>query len=335
MRSELLIEAIDTHTEGEPTRIITGGLNRDVFEGGSVAQQRDAFAAELDHIRRLLMKEPRGHADMFGAVIVRTERDDADLGLFFMDNDGYLDMCGHGTMGVVTALIETGQLEAKSPIRIETPAGIVLARPEMASDGRVERVGVQNVSSYVIDSVEVPVSIDGTTKPVPADIVYAGNIFALVPAESVDLSVDTTNTNAFIDLGLDIRSAINDEVDLRDPLTGEPTAVDLTEFYEPADEGDRNIVVFADGSVDRSPCGTGTCAKMTLLHSKGDLDLEESYVHRSVIDTRFEGRLRDYEDDEGVRITTPEVAGSAYIVANHTFMLDPDDPVPSFSVSET
>lgn len=333
MNSEILIEALDTHTEGEPTRIITSGLPRGTFRGGSVADQRDAFAAELDHIRELLMKEPRGHDDMFGAVVVEPQAEDADIGLFFMDNDGYLDMCGHATMGVVTALIETGQLESHSEIRIETPAGIVLARPEIDSDGRVTKVGVQNVTSYVIDHVEVSVTLGGRTITIPADIVYAGNIFALVPAAEVGMEINTDNTETFIDYGLAIRRAINQHVDLIDPVEEESVTVDITEFYQRGEEADKNIVVFADGSVDRSPCGTGTCAKMTSLHQSGDLEISEPYLHDSVIDTRFEGQLRDYEERNGTRVTTPEVTGSAYIVGTHTFLLDPADPLTGFSVS--
>lgn len=332
MQSDVLIEAIDTHTAGEPTRIITGGLSREVFEGGTVREQRDTFAEEFDHLREFLMKEPRGHDDMFGAIRVPPSRDNADLGLFFMDNEGYLDMCGHGTMGVVTALIETGQLEAKSQLRIETPAGTVLARPEMSDDGRVERVAVQNVTSYVIDEVEVPLSLGGETVTVPVDVVHAGNVFALVPASAVDLTVATDNTDKFVELGLTIRETINEEFDLRDPLSGESASVDITEFYESGSDVDRNIVIFGEGQIDRSPCGTGTCAKMTLLHERGELDFEEPYRYESVTGTRFEGKLRASEDREDTRVTTAEVAGSAYIVATHKFLRDPDDPVPSFSV---
>ncbi|ELZ15109.1 proline racemase [Haloterrigena salina JCM 13891] len=332
MQSDVLIESIDTHTGGEPTRIITGGLNREVFEGGTVQEQRDKFAEEFDHLREFLLKEPRGHDDMFGAITVPPSRDDVDLGLFFMDNGGYLDMCGHGTMGVVTALIETGRLEAKSRLRIETPAGVVSARPEMSEDGRVDRVAVQNITSYIVDNVEVTLSLGGRTVVVPVDVVHAGNVFALVPASAVDLAVATENTDKFVELGLEIRRTINQEFDLRDPLSGKSTTVDITEFYESDNDADRNVVIFGEGQVDRSPCGSGTCAKMTLLHDKEELDLNERYQYESVIGTRFEGELQDHEDRDGIRVMTSEVAGSAYIVATHTFLRDPEDSVPGFSV---
>ncbi|MEA5388019.1 proline racemase family protein [Haloarculaceae archaeon H-GB2-1] len=333
MQTDVLIEAVDTHTGGEPTRVVTGGLNTDRFAGGSVREQRDRFEAEADDVRQLLMKEPRGHDDMYGAITVPPEADEADVGVFFMDNGGYKDMCGHGTMGVVTALVETGYLDPDGPVTIETPAGLVTADPEVTDDGRVERVTVENVASYVLDSVTLSMDVDGEPLDVPIDVVYAGNVFAMVPASTFDLRVDPDNTDAFVDLGVEIRERVNEALALEDPFTGEPLPADHTEFYEPGEEADRNIVVFSAGAVDRSPCGTGTCGKMTLLYTKGELDVDEPYRHESVIGTRFEGRLRDVEEREGYTVTEPEISGSAYIVAKHTFLLDPDDSIHSFDIS--
>lgn len=332
MQSEVFIEAVDTHTGGEPTRIVTGGLNVSQFTGGSVREQRDRFRAEADSVRELLMKEPRGHDDMYGAIVVPPEREEADVGVFFMDNGGYKDMCGHGTIGVVTALIETGYLDSQKAVTIETPAGTVTAEPDV-QDGQVKRVTVRNVSSYVYDSTTLSMEIDGTTRDVPVDVVYAGNLFAMIPASVFDRTVSPDNTDAFIEYGIEVRRRVNERMDIRDPFTGEKMAVDHTEFYEAGEEADRNIVVFSQGAVDRSPCGTGTCGKMTLLYSKGKLDLRESYSHESVIGTRFEGRLLDAEERNGYTVTTPEISGSAYIVAEHTFLLDPDDTIHSFDIS--
>lgn len=332
MQSDVFIEAVDTHTGGEPTRIVTGGLDISRSAGGSVREQRNRFRAKADSVRQLLMKEPRGHADMYGAIIVPPESDEADVGVFFMDTDGYKDMCGHGTIGVVTALIEIGYLSPQETVTIETPAGIVTAKPDV-HDGQVERVTVQNVSSYVYDSITLSLEIDGTLLDVPVDIVYAGNLFAMVPASIFDRTITPDNTDAFIDYGLRIRRQVNDQVNIRDPFSGEEMAVDHTEFYETGDEADRNIVIFSQGAVDRSPCGTGTCGKMTLLHSKGSLELGEFYSHESVIGTRFEGRLLDADERNGYTVTKPEISGSAYIIAKHTFLLDTDDSIHSFDIS--
>lgn len=333
VQTEVLIEAVDTHTGGEPTRIVTGGLNMERFAGGSVEAQRDRFREEADHLRRLLMKEPRGHDDMYGAITVPPAVDAADLGVFFVDNGGYKDLCGHGTMGVVTALVETGYLDPDGAVTIETPAGLVTADPEIAADGRVERVTVENVTAYVLDSLTLPMDVDGESVDVPIDVVYAGNVFAMVPAAAFDRRIDPDNTDAFVDDGVEIRERVNETCDLVDPVSGEQLLVDHTEFYDPGTEADRNIVVFSAGSVDRSPCGTGTCGKMTLLYSKGELTIDEPYRHESVIGTRFEGRLRDADRRDGYTVTDAEISGSAYIVAKHTFLLDPDDPIPSFDIS--
>lgn len=333
MQSEIHLQAIDTHTAGMPTRIVTSGHNLSFTSAGSVEAQRDAFSRNQDHLRKQLMREPRGHQDMFGAVPTIPATDDADLGLFFMDHEGYLDMCGHATMGVITALLETNQLEYKSPLKIETPAGMVEAFPEM-ENGRVTRVGVKNVTSYVVDTLPVSIEEQNDQIDLTAAIIYAGNYFAMVDAQAIAPKVTTNETKKFIESGLDIRSYLNENHDITDPISGESITVDLVEFYDGTRDVDRNIVIFADGAVDRSPCGTGTCAKMTLLNKESKLDLHEEYPHESVIGTRFEGEIESVTTSNGVSVTTPIVRGSAYIVADHTFVLDSEDPIPSFSVTD-
>ncbi|MFB6090550.1 MAG: proline racemase family protein [Halobellus sp.] len=333
MQTDVLIEAVDTHTGGEPTRIVTGGLNTERFAGGSVEEQRDRFREEADDVRRLLMKEPRGHDDMYGAIPVPPAADAADIGVFFIDNGGYKDMCGHGTMGVVTALVETGQLDPDGAVTVETPAGLVTADPEISNGGGVERVTVEGITSYVLGSLTLSMDVAGDSVAVPVDVVYAGNVFAMVPASVFDLRVTPDNTDAFVDYGVEIRERVNESGNVEDPFSGEELVVDHTEFYEPGEEADRNIVVFSAGAVDRSPCGTGTCGKMTLLHSKNELAVDEPYRHESVIGTRFEGRLREAERRDGHTVTEAEIGGSAYIVAKHTFLHDPDDSIHSFDIS--
>ncbi len=334
MHTDIFVETLDTHTAGEPTRIITGGIDRSILRGDSVAEKRDRFAAEGDWLRKLLMCEPRGHDDMFGAVPVEPTREEADLGLFFMDSLGYLDMCGHGTIGVVTALIETGQLEPAATITIETPAGLVETRPTV-DNGRVERVAITNVPSFVYD--QVTVSLEGQAASIPVDIVFAGNVFALVDVRAIGLSVETEAVEQFVEYGLAIREAITDAHEIVHPETGETVAVSIVEFYEHrgGDEPDRNVVVFGDGQVDRSPCGTGTCAKMTLLFDAGELSLEEPYVYESVIGTQFTGRLLEAERRGERTVTLPEISGSAHLTGRHTFFKTDADEVVGFSLSSS
>ncbi|ELY96444.1 proline racemase family protein [Natrialba taiwanensis] len=321
---------IDTHTAGEPTRILLDGLDRSTLDGESVRAKRKSFAEEYDWVRKLLMKEPRGHDDMFGAVIVDPCDDTADLGVFFMDSKGYLDMCGHGTIGVVSALIEHGHLSAEPTIHVETPAGVVEATPQYA-EGGVERVTIQNVTSFVYDAATVPVSF--LDSPLRVDIVYAGNFFALVDSEQLGVSVDTTRTDDFVNWGLEIRDAVNDELDIVHPFSGEPDSVSITEIYESSDDADRSIVIFGGGQVDRSPCGTGTCAKMTLLYESGRLAVDEPYIHESVIGTRFEGRIIETKEREGITLTVPTVTGTARITGKHTFIKDHRDSITSLSIA--
>lgn len=313
---------VDTHTGGEPTRIVLGGIEDSAVAGGSVRERRDQFAATADDVRALLMQEPRGHADMFGAVPVPTDR--GDLGVFFMDTDGYLDMCGHGLIGVVTALVERGALEAGPELTVETPAGLVDVTVETA-DGVVERVAFQNVGCYVCGAVTV--ERDGV--PVEGHVVYAGNYFLVVDADSLGVSLDSADIATCIEPALALRRTVND-TDPVDPVTGRSvtvTAVELTAA------GDRSCVVFADGSVDRSPCGTGTCARLTLHHADGDLAVGERVSVTGPVGSTFEGYITDTHVTGGVTVTTPVVSGTAHVTGEHTFYRDPNDTLGSFTVS--
>jgi len=335
MESETVVETIDTHTAGEPTRIILEGVDNE-YRGESVASQRDRFAETSDWIRELLMCEPRGHDDMFGAVPTDTTDPRADLGLFFMDSQGYLDMCGHGTIGAITALLETGRLEPRDELVVETPAGLVRTVPTMTDDGSVEAVTIRNVDSFVCEQVAVPLERSGETATVPVDLVYAGNLVGLVDVDHLGLAVVPENVPTFVDLGMTLREHLATDHPITHPFTGEEETTSILEFYERgggADGVDRNVVVFGNGQVDRSPCGTGTCAKMTLLHEQGELGIDEPYPYESVIGTRFTGRLLEARAREGYTVTTPEVSGQAHVIGHHTFVRGRRDDLEPFSFS--
>ncbi|KOX91642.1 proline racemase [Haloarcula rubripromontorii] len=313
---------VDTHTGGEPTRIVLDGVEADTLSGETVREKRDRFAATADNIRKLLMQEPRGHADMFGAVPVPTDR--ADLGVFFMDTDGYLDMCGHGLIGVVTALIEQGELPETPELTVETPAGLVDVTVEIA-DGVVRRVAFENVDSYVCETV--PVEQDGN--PVEARIVYSGNYFAVVDADSLGVTLDGEYATQCIEPALELRRAVNDATP-EDPVTGARVAVSAVELTA---SGDRSCVVFADGSVDRSPCGTGTCARLTLHHADGGLAIGERVEVTGPVGSTFEGYISDTRVANGVTVTSPVVSGTAHITGEHTFYRTDDDTLGSFTLA--
>jgi len=325
------LNTIETHTAGEPTRILMSGINLFPLFGRSVAEQRDMFAEKFDHIRELLMREPRGHDDMFGAVPVPPEDDEADIGVIFMHTTGYLDMCGHGTIGLVTALIEREILPEKRKIKIETPAGIVESVP-VIKENKVENVRVKNVDSFFVGDEIIELDLADIKSNISVNLAYSGNLVGLVDVRETGFSVKKDDLDTLKRIGIELRDRLNDKGDFVNPFSGEKIEVSLIEFYETRKSVDKNLVVFADGSIDRSPCGTGTCAKMTYLHHLGKLDVNEEYRYRSVLNTEFEGKILEAGEKEGIEVITPEVSGSAYITGTSTFVLDPDDPLDGFSL---
>lgn len=326
MRTACLLETIDTHTAGEPTRIFADGVGWHA-RGETVEEQMERFEDTHDDVRRMLMNEPRGHADMFGAVPVEPAAPDADLGVFYITPYGYGDMCGHANIGLVTAFIETGRLPADETVRLETPVDVVDVAPTTV-DGRVEQVAMNNVESFVFDQVTVDVPEFG---PLTVEIVYSGIFFVMVDVSQLDLELARENVDRLSTLALRTRDAVTEAVDIVNPLTNERARVIDTQFYERGDP-ERSLVVYPDGSVDRSPCGTGTCAKATLLAEWGELDAGETFVNRSLLGTEFEGRVVARSTRDGVDVTLPAVAGSAYVVAKTTHVRDPDDPLTGFSI---
>ncbi len=316
---------VETHTGGEPTRILLDGFDPSSLSGETVAERRAAFEQEWDWLRQLLLQEPRGHADMFGAVPLGPGAD-TDLDVFFMDTSGYLDMCGHALIGVVTALCETGRYDPATIRRVGTPAGVVTVEPAVR-DGRLTDVTFRNVDSYVCNHTTVSVG----DRTVPVSVVAAGNNVVLADLRTLGTTFADSDLATLVDVGLDVRRAVNGQ-DVVDPLTGERVSVPVVELYESGGSADRNLVVFGDGAVDRSPCGTGTAAKLTLLYEQGDLDVDEPHVQESPIGTRFEGRVRQARTADGVTVVTPAVTGRAHVIGDHTFYLDPADELDPFSL---
>jgi len=326
LRTERLLDTIDTHTAGEPTRILTGGIDWQA-RGETVDEQMDRFEQTHDDVRNMVMNEPRGHADMFGAVPVEPSVPEADLGVFYITPYGYGDMCGHANIGLVTAFIETGRLPPADTIRLETPVDVVELSTDV-TDGRVEQVAMNNVESFVFDQVTVDVPDLGV---LTVEIVYSGIFFVMIDASQLDPDLTRENVDRLSTLALRIRGAVTDAVDVVNPFTGQQARVVDTQFYERGDP-ERSLVVYPDGSVDRSPCGTGTCAKATLFAEWGELDVGESFHNRGVLGTEFVGRVVERSRRDGIDVTVPGVAGSAHIVAKTTHTLDPTDPIVGFNI---
>jgi proline racemase len=322
VRAARYLAAVDSHTEGMPTRVITGGVGP--IPGATMLERKLHFEAEMDDLRLLLMREPRGHSAMSGAILQPPLRDDADWGVLFIEVSGLLPMCGHGTIGVATVLVETGMVPVTEPetvVRLDVPAGLVEARVRV-SEGRVRSVTIKNVPSFLHARDQIA-DVPGLGE-VAYDMAFGGNFYALVDAASVGLVVDPERSQELIDAGARVMAAVEHPIHPADPrINGCHHVV----FHEPGTDGAdaRAATSIHPGWLDRSPCGTGTSARMAQLHARGELALGEDFVNESVIGTRFTGRLVA-EGPDGV---VPEITGRAWITGMSQYLLDDDDPFPS------
>ncbi|GAA1057006.1 proline racemase [Agromyces luteolus] len=328
MRARRVVTAVDSHTEGMPTRVVTGGVGR--IPGATMNDRRLHAMEHLDGLRGFLMNEPRGHASMSGALLQPPARDDADWGVVFIEASGFLPMCGHGTIGVATVLVETGMVEVTEPvteIRLDVPAGLVVARVEVEG-GRATRVTIENVPSFVerLDaSIEVPGH--GT---VPYSIAFGGNFYALVELDALGLPFDRERKDDLLAVGLAIMDAINTQAPPRHPVLEGADHVHHVEFIAPGSDAvrSRHAMAIHPGWFDRSPCGTGTCARMAELHARGDLALEADFVNESFIGSEFTGRLLRETAVGGVTAVVPTISGRAWVTGFAQYVLDDDDPFP-------
>lgn len=326
MKISQMITAVDSHTAGEPTRVVTGGIPH--IPGNDMQEKKKWISTNLDFIRKMLMWEPRGHRDMFGAVITEPASNDADSGVIFMDSGGYLNMCGHGSIGAVTVLVETGMIRCENSTKkqlkeivLDSPAGKIFSRAKI-ENGKVRDVTIRNVPSFFFTSASIKVkSIGG----VPVDIAYGGNFFALVNAKSLNTKIERKRIKELIEVGLDIRETVNNEIDIVHPATGKREEVDLVEIFEETSPP-RNVVIFGSGQVDRSPCGTGTCAKMAMLHAHSMLKVGQQYKYRSIIGTELYGKIVKETSVGSYEAIIPEITGSAYIIGIQQFVIDEEDP---------
>lgn len=321
------IHTIDTHTVGQATRIVTSGLP--VLRGNTMMEKKEYLAEHYGNIRRTLMLEPRGHADMFGAVLTEPTCDEADIGVIFMDGANYLNMCGHGTIGVATALVDTAMIEVKEPytdIAIEAPAGIVKIRV-LVENGKAKEVSFVNVPAFVYQrNVKVDVPDLGE---ITFDICFGGSFFAIVKDSELGVTISTKTTEESIPKAVKFLDYIYENVKVQHPLLP-IDRIELVEIYgapKSANADCQNMVVLGKGEVDRSPCGTGTCAKLALLYDKGELEIGQKFVHESIIETKFCGQILDTTVVGDYRAVIPKITGQAFITGFHHFVIDEDDPV--------
>ena len=328
MKSRRIISTIDSHTAGQCTRMVTGGIPS--IPGDSMVEKQQYFAQNLDDVRRVLMMEPRGSVGLVGAILTEPVSPGSDVGVIFIDSLGFEAMCGHGTIGVVTTLIETGQLQARKPfteVRLDTVSGTVLARALIDGDGDVTEVTIRNVPSFVY-MADARIQFEGST--IEADIVFGGNFYALLPVSRLGLELAPDNVQRLVEKGIAFRDIAKEQLEIRHPTEPSITTLHGVELYvdNPSPGIDaQNIMTFAQGAYDRSPCGTGTSARLALLHSKGEIEVGEEFVHQSIVGTTFRARIVEETSVDGYPAIIPEVTGSAYITGTHQFFVDSRDPL--------
>lgn len=323
---EAAFTAIDTHTVGEFTRIIMSGFPELV--GDTMIERKNFLAKHYDKYRKALMFEPRGHHDMFGALLTDPIHEECDFGVIYMDTGDYLNMCGHGTIGSVTAIIESGLVPAVEPyteVVLDAPAGIIRTRAEV-KNGKVLNVTLTNVPSFLYKENMTTV-IDG--KEITYDIAFGGSFFALVDIEKLGWEVNAKAIPKLTDFGMKLIHKINREVVIQHPEL-DITTVDLAELYcsSPTPGCDkRNVVIFGDNMADRSPCGTGTSAKLATLYKRGEIGIGEPFIYESFIGSKFKGEILKETKVGEFDAIVPQITGSAYVTGQATYVIDPDDPL--------
>ncbi|HET7899791.1 MAG TPA: proline racemase family protein [Candidatus Nanopelagicales bacterium] len=329
MRTGRVLHAVDSHTEGMPTRVITGGVG--VLPGATMNERRLYVMNEADDLRTMLMYEPRGHASMSGAILQPPTRPDCDWGVVYIEVSGCLPMCGHGTIGVATVLVETGMVEVTEPwttIRLDVPAGVVEAKVRV-EDGRAKSVTIRNVPSYVV-GLDRTVDVPGVGE-VTYDLAFGGNFYAILPIERLGIPFDRSEKQRMLDVALSMMDAIN-STDL--PVHPENPAIrECHHVYLEAPgstaQHSRHAMAIHPGWFDRSPCGTGTSARMAQLHARGELAMDTDFVNESFIGTQFIGRLVEQTTVAGIPAVVPTITGRAWVTGTAQYMLDPDDPFPA------
>ena len=322
------ITTIDAHSEGEPLRIITGGFP--ALSGKTILAKRQHVRQKYDHLRKALAWEPRGHADMYGCILTEPVTKDGTVGVIFFHNEGYSTMCGHGIIALSTVLIETGLIETKdaaTELNIDTPAGRVIAVAHR-KEGKVIKVSFVNVPSFVY-SMDQKVDVPGIGL-VSYDIAFGGAFYAFCRAEDMGLDLSPENNRILIDTGLRIKRAIAAESEIRHPIEEELGFLYGTIFVGPAqDPGhhSRNVCVFAEGEIDRSPTGTGVSARAALHYARGEIGIDQPFVVESILGTCFTGRVSATTQFGPYEAVIPEIKGTAHITGRNEFLIDPKDPL--------
>ncbi len=324
------IKAIDVHVGGEPLRVITEGFPH--LPGRTILEKRRAAREQFDHLRTALMREPRGHPDMYGCVLVPPCSADADLGVLFLHNEGYSTMCGHGIIGLVTVLLEEGLFPVSGPearLTLDTPSGVVTARGTVEGK-RVTSVAFLNVPSFAA-ALGQETSVEGLGR-VRYDLAFGGAFYAFCRAEELGLTLRPESARRLIEVGRAIKEAVSRTREIKHPVEPDLSFLYGTIFVgEPGMAGAacRHVCIFAEGQLDRSPTGTGVSAHLAIKQARKELAPGRDLIVESILGTRFTGRIERLVEIAGMPAVIPEVEGRAYLTGRHEFVIDPDDPLGS------
>ena len=328
MNFKHIISVIDSHTAGEPTRIIVDGFGK--VCGATMAERMDYLKNNMDWLRKSLMREPRGHRDMFGGILLPPLDTSADAAVIFMDGGLYYNMCGHASLGICAMLVETGRVTAKQGdniVHLETPAGIVEGIVTLDNNGKVESVRVIDVPSFAW-AIDQTIDFAPVGK-ITVDVAFGGNFFVIVDAAQLGIkSIDPEYTNDLIKVGIAVRQAANKQIAVQHPVKKHITAIDICMITAPPSgthADGRNIVILGEAQADRSPCGTGTCARVATLHRKGKLKVGQLFRHESSIRSVFNAKIKAETMVGNLPAVIPEISCRPFITGFHQFVIDPED----------
>lgn len=327
MRAHKVFTTIDTHTGGNPTRTLISGLPELI--GDTMSEKMLYMKKNYDWIRKFLMNEPRGHDVMSGALLTDPCHPEADIGVIYIETGGYLPMCGHDTIGVCTVLVASGLIQVQEPIttlKLDTPAGLVQVEI-LIEDGVAKEVSFCNVPSFLLQRISVSVEGVGTLQ---ADIAYGGNFYAIIDAKSVGLELTVDNASHIIETAIRIRNTINETNTIVHPQYPFIQGLTHVEFFTaPTHERAhvKNTVVVPPGGIDRSPCGTGTSAKLATLYANRQITIGEEFVHESIVGSLFKGYILETTYVEGIEAVVTKITGTAWVMGTHQFFYHEEDPL--------
>ena len=322
------IQTIDSHTEGEPLRIILSGYP--ALKGKTLLEKRTNAHRLHDELRKTLIWEPRGHRDMYGAIIVEPDTPDADFGAIFIHNEGYSTGCGHAVIALTKVFVETGLIPMNEPeteVKMDVPSGFIKSYAKV-KNGQVTGVRFENVPSFV-QSLDTEIDVPGIGK-INYDLAFGGAFYAFVDVAQLGLDCTSKYQNQLIETGIKIKHAVMDSVKMVHPLEPDMNFLYGTIFTgvsKNPNHHSRNVCIFAEGEVDRSPTGTGVSARAAILHAKDEIKLGESIIIESIIGSTFSVKVVETTTFGNYDAVIPEVSGNAYITGKNTFWINPEDPL--------